>query len=229
MSNAVTHILNFRDERPPHVVKFSLERELRSLFKMTMNQEKLCMSTNATIVDAAYAFLLRFEAALQTCNCYSLAMDVSWPASSSSNADYHRTTSASWFNLWTREFIASGPPLTGEGSIQRYRQLCEEAISVEQELDSIDAIQRAIIEAMKQGATFRTSHKEGGTRIYWKSGHFVRTDYGEYPNEKQFNVESEFLNMLFQFSSGDINQFCGREQRPVIDTWLLIKRRMELP
>jgi hypothetical protein len=229
MTTDSTRVLHFQDDRPPHEVKFALERELRVLFKTSMECDKLCMRAKATVVGAAYEFWLRFDAALPTCNGYSLTMDVSWADQASCNADYYRKTSASWFEFWTRDFLAASPPLAGEGSVQRYRQMCEEAFSAEQDLDSIAAVQGAIITAMKRGASFRTSHKEGGTNIYWKSNRFVRSDYGDYPDEKQFNEETEFLKMLRQFCHLDVTRNSGKEQLSEIDAWRLIMRQIHLP
>ncbi len=103
-------------------------------------------------------------------------MRISWADQAPSNSDYYRKTSGSWFALWTRNFIAADHPRDSKGLSQLYRQLCEAALNDDQHLDSIAAIQFAIITALQSGASFRTSHKEGGTNIYWKSGHFMRSD-----------------------------------------------------
>jgi len=226
MTTGLSRVLHFQDKRPPHEVKFALERELRILFKTSMEREKLCMRGKAVVVGADYKFGLCFDAALQSRNCYSLTMDVSWAEQAAQNSDYYRKTSGSWFELWTRDFQAAAPPLVGDSMSPRYYQLCEEAMAAEQELDSIAAIQLAIIAAMKRGATFRTSHKEGGTNIYWKSNCFVRSDYGDYPDEKQFSDDAEFLKMLRQFCHWDVVQNAGKEPLSEIDCWRLIMRRM---
>jgi hypothetical protein len=229
MTNTSSFKHHFRDKRPPHEVQFTLERELRVLFTTTMEQDKLCMRAKANIVGVAYEFLLRFEAASHACNDYTLLMDVLWSHSAISNFEYYGKTAGSWFELWTRDFELADPPRLHDGDSQLYFQLCNEALNAEHELNSVDAIQLAIVSAMKRGATFRAAHKEGGTNIYWKNDRFVRSDYGDFPDETQFKDEAEFLKMLRQFLHWDVNQNSGQEHHSEIDTWRLMMRRMYLP
>lgn len=58
-----TRVLHFRDKRPPHEVQFALERDLRTLFTPSMEDDKLFLRAKANVVGADYDFLLRFEAA----------------------------------------------------------------------------------------------------------------------------------------------------------------------
>jgi hypothetical protein len=227
MKTVSTHGLHFRDSRPPHQVQFALEREIRTLFTHTTEHDKLCLRAKANVVGADYDLLLRFEAALPSYNCYLFRLDVSCGDNASSHEDYYRKTSASWFKLWTSEFKVANPPAAGEGSSQRYHQLSEEALKSEQQFDSIVAIQQAIIVSIKRGARFGTAHKEGGTNIYWKNSRFVRSDYGDYPDEQQFTDEIDFLKMLRQFCHSDVTRNSGKDQLSEIDTWRLIMRRMD--
>ncbi len=222
-----TRVLHFRDNRAPQQVKSTLEREVRTLFTPTMEHGVLCLRATAIVVGADYDFLLRFEAALLEKNCYSLRMDVSWAAQASNNDAYYRQTSGSWFARWTGDFMAANAPLANESSAQHYRQLCDETFNFEQELDSVPAIQQTILAAVKRGATFRTSHKEGDTKIYWKNGRYVRSDYGDYPDEQPFRDDTEFLKMLYQFCRWDVTRNSGKDQLSEIDTWRLILRRMD--
>lgn len=221
-----TRGLHFRDKRPPHEVQFALERAIRTLFTLAMEDGKLCLRAKASVVAAGYDILLRFEAALPEWNCYSLRMEVSWGELSSDNFDYYRKTSRSWFECWTSDFVAANRPLANEGSVKRYRQLCEEALNAEKYLDSVAAIQQAIIAAMKEGARYYDSHKEGGTNIYFERERFVRLDYGDDPDERHFTDESEFLKMLYQFCHWQATCHSDKDQLSDIDTWRLILRRM---
>ena len=226
MTTSSSWELHFREVRPPQEVRFNLERAIKTLFTSKIENDKLCMRAEATLVGAQYDFLLCFEAAGQAFNFYSLRMNVSWAEQSASHSEYYRKNAASWFELWTRDFLTASPALPGEGFSQRYELLCEEALNAEQQLDSIDAIQLAIVTALKGGATFRTSHKEGGTNIYWKNDRYVRSDYGEYPDERQFTDEMEFLNMLRQFYHWDVTSNSGDRQITELDLWRMILRRM---
>lgn len=223
-----TRELHFRDARSPHEVQIALERELRTLFTASMAEGKLCLQAKAKVVGADYDLMLRYEAALPLCNCYSLRAQVFWGELPSDHAAYYRKTSGSWFAVWTSDLVASNRPLDSEGSAERYRQLCEEALKAEKHLDSVAAIQQKIIVAVKDGARFYDSHKEGGTKIYWQWERFVRSDYGDYPDERHFTDESEFLKMLYQFCHWQATLHSDKEQLSEIDTWRLILRRMTL-
>jgi hypothetical protein len=213
-------------------MKFALERELKTLFTSSANDDKWDdvkwrVRAASILVGANYDFSLCFEAALPTMNCYSLSVDVSWPGQDPSHADYYQRTSVSWFELWTREFQTTAPPLMREGDAQRYCQLFEEACSAEQQVDSIPSIQQAIIAKMKQGARYRTSHKEGGSHVYWRGDRFVRSDYGENQEERQFLTEDSFLSMLFPFFRSDLVNLPVEAPLSEIDAWRLILRRLD--
>jgi hypothetical protein len=226
-ATGATRVLYFRDNRLPDEVQFAMERELRTLFTPSMEDGKLCLRAKAIVVGADYDFLLCFEAALQDWNCYSLRANVFWGELPSDHADYYRKTAGSWFTSWTRAFVAAKPPLITEGSAERYRQLCEEGLNAEKKLDSVAAIQQTIIAAMKDGARFCDSHKEGGTNIFWNGEQFVRSDYGDNPDKQHFTEEVEFLKKLRQFCLWDVTRNSGKYQLSEIDTWRLIMRRMD--
>lgn len=219
-----TRVMHFTDRRAPQEIQQVLERELTRIFSPTLEGGTLCWRANAIVIGAPYEFLLRFEAALPTCNAYSLRMDVSWAGHSSENRDYFRKNCASWFSLWTREFSPAAPIAVGEGSVERYRQQCEVALNADRGLDSVEAIQHAIITAVKRGATFQSSHKEGGTKIYWRNDRFMRSDYGDYPDDQQYRNESDFLKMLAQFFQWEVMRNAGNQALPDIEFWRLILR-----
>lgn len=219
-----SRLLHFRDKRPPHEVQFALERELMILFRPTMIEGKLCLSAKANLQGAPYFFELRFEAALLLKNCYSLRVTVSWAEHPAKLHDYFRTTSDSWFHLWTRDLMGATPPGPDEGSAERYRKLSTAALAAEAHLDSVEAIQQAIVAAMKKGASFATCHKEGGSNISWQQGRFVRSDYGDYPDQKEFANETEFLTALRQFHQFEVTRYTVAKGIPEFDAWKLILR-----
>ena len=67
--------------------------------------------------------------------------------------------------------------------------------------------------------SYSTSHKEGGTNIFWRGGKFIRSDYGDYPDHKEFTDESEFLKMLEQFCHWDVHRLAGSNKLSEFDTW----------
>lgn len=217
-------VLHFRDRRPPHEVQFALERGLMVLFAGAMDEGQLRMLARGYVTGALYFFELRFEAATLWHNCYSLRIEGSWSEHSPANQEYFRKTSESWFKLWTRDLKPANPPQAGAGSTARYRKLADAALQAEAHLDSVAAIQRAILDGLKQGGTFRTSHKEGGTNIAWRAGQFVRSDYGDNPDHKAYADEAEFLKMLRPFCHFDVARHAGNKPLPEVDEWKLILR-----
>ncbi len=218
--------LYFRDQRPPHRVALELERRMMVLFSTTMDGSQLHMSASAHVSGARYDFDLRFLAALKSENRFSLRTEVSWAGSDPTHNDYFRQSSDSWFQLWTRGLIGCNPPLAEENVAEFYWQQCETTLQVQRQLNCIAAIQRAILEGMRRGDSFGTSHKEGGTKIYWRNGKFIRTDYGDDPDLQEFADEAEFLKMLLQFWQFDVTRHAGKEPLNALDVWKLILRKM---
>lgn len=225
-ATGATRLLHFRDERPPQEVQFELERRLMTLFVPTMENGRLIMRAQANVVGGRYFFVLCFEAALLLTNCYSLRVETSWAEQAATHHDYYRKTSESWFQHWTRDFQPANPPKANARSTGRYQKLCAAALQAEAHLDNIPAIQQSIIAALKRGGRFTTAHKEGGTNIFWQSGRFVRSDYGDYPDEQKFTDEAAFLKMLYQFCHWDVSRNAGPDKWSEFDAWKLILRRL---
>ncbi|MCC7519608.1 MAG: hypothetical protein IT578_10535 [Verrucomicrobiae bacterium] len=218
--------LHFQDKRPPHEVQFALERELMTLFSGKMDNGQLRLLARANVNGVGYSFELHFAAALPGKYCYSLRVEASWAEHPETHHDYYRKTSDSWYHLWTRDLMAARPPQAKAGQGGRYRKCCEAALAAELHLDSVAAVQRAIVDGVKRGGSFGTSHKEGGTNIYWRNGKFVRSNYGDSPDEREFTDEAEFLKMLRQFFQFEVTRSAGQEPPPDFDVWKLILRRM---
>lgn len=225
-ATSAKRLLHFQDKRPPHEIQFELERNLMTLFVPKMENGHLIMTAKPRVVGAQYDIELRFEAALLLKNYYSLRVESSWAESAATHHDYYRKTSDSWFGFWTRDFMPANPPRAKAGSPARYRKLCDAALIAEAHLDSVAAIQQAILTAMKHGGTFGTSHKEGGTNIFWRTSKFIRSDYGDYPDQKEFTDEAGFLKMLRQFCQWDVARNAGPDKLSEFDAWKLILRRL---
>ena len=227
MTSSSHREMHFQDVRPPREVKLSLERNMRTLFKVSFENNKLCMQAKSNLVGAEYDFQVIFEAALPACNFYLLTMNVTWVDPTSNNFEYYCKTSNSWFEHWTRELTPTEPLGPNEGSVQRYQLLCDDVLNAEKNVNSVPSIQASIIAAMKRGAAFRNSHKEGGTNLTWKGNRFVRTDYGDNPSVQLFADETEFLRALRQFYHWEMTSHSGTNQLSEIDLWRLILRRMD--
>ncbi len=113
-----------------------------------------------------------------------------------------------------------------DGSLPRLHEQDAEIPANDLYVESIAALQQAIIAMFKSGAYYRTSHKEGGTNIYWRGHCFVRSDFGEDPNEQTFDDKSEFLKMLSRFCGFHLNLGPVSDEMSEIDAWRSILRKL---
>lgn len=74
-------------------------------------------------------------------------------------------------------------------------------ISVPAELDTVEALQRSIVQGLKQGARFSRSDRDGcGSAVVWRSGAFVTSDWGDRPAQESSTEEADLWRMLRAFS-----------------------------
>lgn len=223
-ATSAIRLLHFRDHRPPHEVQVALERDLMTLFTASMQNGQLTFTASAKVVGARYDFELCFEAALPHTHCYTLCVATSWADAAATHHDYYRHTADSWFSHWTRGFMPADPPEGEDGTSERYLRICAAALNAEAHLDSVPALQQTIVAAMKQGARFSTSHKEGGTNITCNGEHFVRSDYGDYPDHITYATEAEFLDALRKFYDWETSKNVYPEKVSELVAWRLILR-----
>jgi len=223
-ATSATFLLHFRDQRPPHEVQFALERDLMSLFTASMQNDRLTLRANAKVVGARYDFELRFEAAMPITNCYSLRVETSWAEAAATHHDYFRKTASSWFGFWTRDLLPADPPDTATGPDVRYQAFCAASLNAEAHLNTVPALQQAIVAAMKSGARFSTSSKEGGTTLCWNGEHFVRSDHGDYPDTIIFSGEPDFLEALRKFYAWETAKNAYPEMVAELVAWRLMLR-----
>ncbi|HNE81951.1 MAG TPA: hypothetical protein PKX39_15310, partial [Flavobacteriales bacterium] len=91
-------------------------------------------------------------------------------------------------------------------------------------LNTVPALQQAIVAAMKKGARFSTSHKEGGTNITWNGDRFVRDDYGDYPDHITYASEAHFLDALRKFYDWETSKNGYPEKVSELVAWRLMLR-----
>jgi hypothetical protein len=223
-ATSATFLLHFRDQRPPHEVQFALERDLMSLFTASMQNDRLALRANAKVVGARYDFELRFEAAMPITNCYSLRVETSWAEAAATHHDYFRKTASSWFGFWTRDLLPADPPDTATGPDVRYQEICAASLNAEAHLNTVPALQQAIVAAMKSGARFSTSSKEGGTTLCWNGEHFVRSDHGDHPDTIIFSGEPDFLEALRKFYAWETAKNAYPEMVAELVAWRLMLR-----
>lgn len=227
-ATGVTRLLHLQDRRPPHEIQFELERNLMTLFTVAMVEGRLTMTAKAKVVGAQYDFELRFEAAMLLKNCYSLRVATSWAKQAATHHDYYRKTADSWFSHWTRDFTPANPPVADAGSSARYEKICAASLNAEAHLDTVPAVQQTILAEMKRGTSFATSHKEGGSIIYWRNGSFAKTDYGDYPGHQNFPSDEEFLKFLRQFYDWETSKNTHPKKVSEFVAWKLILRLLRI-
>jgi hypothetical protein len=223
-ATSATRVLHFRDHRPPHEIQFALERSLMTLFAPAMKDGRLTLTTRAVVVGSPYDLELRFEAALPRTNAYSLRVETSWATQPETNHDYCRKSAGSWFDFWTRDFVPADPPPAEADPSERYQRMCAASLNAEAHLDSVSAIQQTIVAAMKRGAGFSTSHKEGGTHLRWTDGSFRRSDYGDDPDTRVYSSEAEFLEALGKFYAWQLSGSAHPKAASEFTSWKLILR-----
>ncbi|KQW52221.1 MULTISPECIES: hypothetical protein [unclassified Roseateles] len=95
--------------------------------------------------------------------------------------------------------------------------------------DSVEAIQQAIVHALKREARFNRSDKEGSSTLMWRTGRFVRTDEGDYPSEASCSEEADLWPLLRSFCR--LALWRAEQGQPLseLDTWRVIWRSMSPP
>lgn len=220
----VTRQLHFRDRRLPHDIQFALERSLMTLLEPSIEDSRLVIRGASTANGVPYRVTLSLEAALFFTNCYRLAFEAHEQHLSAVRVKGPGKSLDGWVDLWTREFKSADAPDPGEGSDTRAAGLAQRTLAAEAHLATVADVQREILGALRQGATYSTAHKEGGTNIRYVDGHFVRSDYGESDDRHVFQNDVEFLAFLRQFYDWETSRNSYPQKVPEFVAWKLMLR-----
>jgi len=191
--------LYFVDVRCPHELRCALEREHLVLFEATIKNDRLEFQAASKCNGLPCLFRLVFEAARSEFFGYSLQMQISWAHMPREHDDYHRKNAVSWFDLWCKGLTPCPPLQPHDVQSHLYQTKVGQTLIAEEHLTDIPAIQNEILTALRGGALFTTSHKEGGTRIGYAGGRFYRHDFGESSSHEAFEDEAAFLSFLRRF------------------------------
>jgi hypothetical protein len=63
----------------------------------------------------------------------------------------------------------------------------------------VQALQRAVLEALRKGAELSPSHREGGTVIHHDGSAYLATDHAESSTQRRFVAEAEALDFLWRY------------------------------
>lgn len=218
--------VSFTDVRPPCEMRGALEREHMAPFEAVMKDSRLEYHGASKCNTLPCTFRLVFDAAGEQTNDYTLHIQMSWAHLPVAAHDSYRRSSASWLALWCRD-LTIRPPRSPEPPNAGYQARVEDALKEEIQIADIPAIQRTILSALKNGATFSTSHKEGGTNIGYSNGRFYRRDYGEWTSNETFTDEAAFLTFLRKFYDWETSRSIAPAKVTDEIAWRLILRLLK--
>ena len=226
MDASATRRVQFQDPRPPQAIQFLLERDLLVLLEPVAGEQQLTYRQSWRYQGIRYTVQFRLEAALTVTNDYSLSIEAHFDEYPEATHDGHRRRAAGWFDFWTRDLQPVAPAMAGDARPERYAALTAEALAAEAHLAGVPEVQQVILTALREGASFSTAHKEGGTKIRFERGEFVRADYGESCSEQRYGDERAFLAFLREFYHWKIAAGTHPEPLPDYVAWKLILRML---
>lgn len=195
-----------------------------TLFAPLQDDWRLVLQAKATNTGCPYAFSLRLDEVTICAKFYTLSVSADWSQQKPENDDYYRKTSRSWMDFWTRGLHPGAPSKVSEHSYPRYEKVVTESLSAESHLVTVTDVQHEILARARQGAKFRTAHKEGGTTIGWNGNRFISSTYGDYPSSQDFANDEEFLTYVQQFFHMQTATNTYPERPSEFDEWKLLLR-----
>jgi hypothetical protein len=217
-------VLHLRDRRAPHELQADLERRILAPLTPALEAGRLSFSGTMDQSGSPFWFLLRFDAATAWTNHYTLRIRTSWADQPDDRHEASRRSAEGWIGLWTGSYAVEAAP-SPSGSAERYARLAEEALAAEAALTDVPTIQRAVLDAVRAGATPSTAHKEGGTILRWNGRRFERSDYGEWTAHETFTDDAAFLAFLRRFWDWETTRHAAPAKPTETVVWRLILRR----
>jgi len=225
-SSGASRSVAFVDPRSPHQIRCLLERRFRVPFEPLVLEGGLEFEAVSQCNGVPCRFRLVYVSAGEDSNSYTLHIQMSWDHMPAQYHDYYGKTAQSWFDLWSDGFESVGTEEPPSFRGAEYDARVEEALSAAEHLTGVAEIQGEILAALRGGATFATAHKEGGTRIGFEEGRYLRIDYGESEARESFADDAEFLAFLRRFFDLDTSRGAAPGKYPEEIVWRLILRRI---
>lgn len=196
------------------------------LFAPVAGAARYTLHTTMRYGRQQFAFHLAFLATLGGTNCYTLRVELTDPGPQPSPPEELTRIITSWLGFWMRDYAAADPPADTDGSSSRYAQLVEAARTAEAHLTGVPEVQQEILRRMREGAEFRTAHKEGGTTISFRGGQWSRVDNGEWSTVDHYNSEASLLAFLRKFFDVEVSRNILPDRVPEDKAWRLILRQL---
>ena len=197
-----------------------------AVLRIELDGAKLVYRGAARLTGCPYSFALSFDAALPETNCYTLRIDASWANLPAAQHDYFRHAFDSWLQFWTKPLNLASKPDAGQGVGREYSALVQDALAMEAQLSTVQAIQGQLLSRLREGARLSTAHKEGGTIIRSQGSAFSRSDYGESDESAVFDDDASFLAFLRRFFDSRVSY---PDRLSELDAWRLILRQVYSP
>lgn len=227
-TSLIRKTLPFVDERPPAQIHALLERATDAVFEPIAGDaasRRACFD----LVGVRYRLTLRYVSATTVAHRYEVDVHAE-PSAGCESVDpaAQRRRAESWIAFWMDGLGTLPAEAAGPGLAQRHREQIEAWRRSDAALDDVEATQREILAALRNGDRFVTSHKEGGTTLRFDGRHFVRDDFGEAPGSRRFDSDAEFLSALQQFYDFETSRHTWPSRVPLAHAWRLILRRLQV-
>lgn len=91
----------------------------------------------------------------------------------------------------------------------------------------VEALQRQVLDGLRDGMRFFTSHKEGGSHLFFDGRVYRRQDYGEEPNvDEAYADDKGMLDCLRRFYDWDARRDTYPHHKPERHVWTYIVGQM---
>ena len=218
----------------PFEMRFEIEKTLRLLLARDEAQrEKLAYSGSDNPPFIGRDGRLRFEAALPKGNWYSLQVTAWVPNTWNTEVEFHSHADKA-FEHWTSN-LQTAPTLglLGGASQEVYTRRVHDALDEEARRASekedpvpIVVLKHEILDDLRNGASFRTSHHEGGTTIAFDGKVFIRSEYGEQTSSKMLSTDEETLDCIEALYDWESRKDTFPHRPPEHEVWRFIQRQL---
>ncbi|MBZ5609754.1 MAG: hypothetical protein LAP38_15950 [Acidobacteriia bacterium] len=235
-------------DRGPFQAKYDLEKLTGTLLELDRSSEDKLVYRGSSVVGVTKRALeLRFEAVLPRApyvrkpptelreyrNLFFLRAETSAPRQWETEEDV-KAAAARAFGYWTLRLPCGSQQIAwADASRPFYEQQAKEAIEQEMELASrvedpnpIIALQKQVLVALRDGKSFRTSHKEGGTRLYFNGKTFLKEEFGEQESVPEFATDQEMIDCIRQFYDWDSRKESYPHKPAELEVWKYIQGQL---
>jgi len=224
----------FWSSRDPFEMRFETEKTLGLLLARDEAQtERLVYSGSDNPPSIGRDVRLCFEAALPKGNWYSLQV-TAWVPKSWYTVTEFQSYADKAFEHWTSN-LQTAPTLglLGGASQELYAQRIHDAVEEEARRASekedplpVTALKHQILEDLRNGASFRTAHHEGGTTISFDGKAFIRSEYGEQTSSKVLSTDEETLDCIEALYDWESRKGTFPHRPPELEVWRFIQRQL---